>query len=384
MTLDTETANLLAAVGDLLPTIEAASAELGTARKLPDDLVARLADAGVLGMLLPKTLGGLEADPSLFIEVIEQLSYADGAVGWVAAIASATSGYLASRLPESVARSIWKNPQTVVCGNIAVPAGKATPVDGGYRVSGRWPFGSGSYHSEWLAGACTVQSEGVDGQAPEERVVVVPRRDCQLLDNWDVIGLRGTGSTDYVVDDVFVPADHSIDRSAGAHQNGPLYRHRFYLLGHAAHALGVARRALETFEELARVKPMARMDRVLAGKPSAQSDIAQARALVAMANAYLREVVDELWSTVTSGASLTLEQQGRARLVIISSVRNAVRAVDLVYEAAGATSIYEASPLARCFRDIHVASQHAVVQTGGYEVVGQTILGVTPRVPFVF
>jgi alkylation response protein AidB-like acyl-CoA dehydrogenase len=129
---------------------------------------------------------------------------------------------------------------------------------------------------------------------------------------------------------------------------------------------------------------MARTDRVLAAKPSTQSDVAQAVALVAMARAYLREVVSELWGTVTAGGDLSLEQQGRARLAMVSCMRNAVRAVDLVYEAGGATSIYEASPLARCFRDVHVASQHAAVQMASYEVAGQTILGVTPRSPFVF
>ena len=120
---------------------------------------------------------------------------------------------------------------------------------------------------------------------------------------------------------------------------------------------------------------------MLAGKPSAQSDVAQAQAQVAMARAYLHDVVTELWDTVTAGETLSLQQQGRARLAIVSCMRNAVRAVDLVYEAAGASSIFETSPLARCFRDVHVASQHAMVQMTNYELVGQTILGVTPRVP---
>jgi indole-3-acetate monooxygenase len=215
-------------------------------------------------------------------------------------------------------------------------------------------------------------------------IVGTPIRDCELQHNWDVVGLRGTGSTDYVIDDAFVPEVHAFTREHAPVEHGPLYGHRFYLLGHAAHALGIARRAVETFEELARVKPMMRADRVLAGKPSAQSDVAQAHALVAMARAYLHDVVTELWDTVTRGEPLTLQQQGRARLVIVSCMRNAVRAVDLVYEAAGASSIYESSPLARCFRDMHVASQHAMVQTTNYELAGQTILGVTPKIPSVF
>src|SRR5262249_14847642 len=161
----------LRSVDELLPEIEDARGTIDAAGKLPEHVTALLAKAGVFGMLLPQSYGGLELDPLSFIDVIERLSCADGSVGWVAAIASAPSGYPASRLPEPVVRSIWKNPQTVVCGNIAVPAGVAMRVDGGYRVSGRWSFGSGSYNSDWLAAACAVKDAGdrdADTPAPRE------------------------------------------------------------------------------------------------------------------------------------------------------------------------------------------------------------------------
>ena len=159
MTMSTETTQLLAAVDALLPKIEAARAELDAPGALPDWLIAGMADAGVLRMSLPRSLGGLEADPFVTLDVLERLSWADGGVGWVAAIAAATAGFVASRVPHEVAASIWSEPNIVMCGTIGVPAGVATPVDGGYRVSGRWPFGSGSYHSDWLASACNVKAE---------------------------------------------------------------------------------------------------------------------------------------------------------------------------------------------------------------------------------
>ena len=378
--------NLLSAVADLFPAIAAAQAELDATQRLPTDLIAGLADAGVFNMSVPRALGGLEVDPLEMIDVIERLSWADGAVGWIAAIASGTAGYISARLSIAAASSIWSDARTVMCGNMAMPGGIAVAVDGGFRVTGRWAFGSGSYNSDWLASACTVQAsrdEGAVSASPAQCILVLRRQDCELLDTWDVVGLRGTGSTDYAAHDVFVPTDRSIDRAAKALHDGALYRHRFYLLAHAAHALGVAHRSIDTFRELALVKPDGRSDRMLAGRAGIQSDVAQAHALVAMAGAYLREVVRDAWATVSAGASLSLQQQGAARLAIVSCVRNSVQAIDLLYEAAGASSIYETSPLARCFRDIHVASQHAVVQKTAYAVSGQTILDVTPTVPFV-
>ena len=163
----------------------------------------------------------------------------------------------------------------------------------GFRVTGRWPFGSGTYNSDWIASACAVEApDGDEGSATapsEQRVVLVPKKDCQLLDTWDVVGLRGTGSTDYTLTDVFVPKEFAIDRAAPSAHDGPSYRHRFYLLGHAGHALGVAQRAIDSFDELARVKADRRPDRVLAGRASVQSDVAEAHALVGMARAYLRD-----------------------------------------------------------------------------------------------
>ncbi len=386
MEMSHDAAKILLAIDGLLPAIEAVRGALDVERRLPDDLVAALADAGVFSMSMPRALGGLELPPLEMAAVVERISWADGAVGWVAAIGSGTAAYVSSRLPVSVAASIWADARTVVCGSMAIVGGMATVVPRGFRVTGRWPFGSGTSNSDWIASACSI-ADGAEGGTTgpaAQRVVLVPKKDCQLLDTWDVVGLRGTGSTDYTLTDVFVPEEFAIDRAAPAVHDGPSFRHRFYLLGHAPHALGVAQRAIDAFEELARVKADGRVDRVLAGRASVQSDMAEAHALVGMARAYFREVVGEAWETVCAGDPLDLAQQGRVRLAITSCVRNAVRAIDMLYEAAGASSIYETSPLARCFRDIHVASQHAVVQKSSYATSGQTILGVDTAAPFVF
>ncbi len=371
---------LLRAVREFQPIVAAAQESFDSDRRLPDQLIRALNRAGVFRMTMPKKFGGLEVEPAVLLEVIETLSRFDGAVGWVAAIISGTGGYISGMLPESTVAALFEDPDALSCGTLAVPGGRAVATSGGYRVSGRWPFGSGCQHSAWFASACTVH----DGDAPrcaadgtpEMRVVVLGAADCEILDTWDVAGLRGTGSHDYRANGVLVPESQTFVPGTPPIQSGPQFAARFFLLAHAAHAIGIARSALDAFITLAASKRDRRSGRLLRDASATQVVAAEAAGLVDTASALLTQVTAELWRTATAGKAISAAEQMRARLAIVSGVRYSLRAVDLLFEAAGTSSIYQSNPIERCFRDIHVAAQHGVVGRQSLEAAGRVLLGI--------
>jgi alkylation response protein AidB-like acyl-CoA dehydrogenase len=364
---------LLDAVEELAPAIRAASEAIEAERRLPASLVRQLVDAGLFRMMLPRAYGGFEADPLTVFEVVEAVSRVDGSAGWIVMIASGTPAFVAPFLPEDVACDIFvRDPDAVVVGGLA-PGGRAVAVDGGYRVTGRWPFGSGCEFSTWLLSGVVIH----DGDAPRldrqgkpvRRLALLPAAGCTVLDTWHVAGLRGTGSHDYTASDLFVPREHTVAPGEDALiQSGPLYAIRFLLVTHAAHALGVARHAIDAFTAFAALGDVR-------AKPLAQLRAARAEALVSSARAFVLAAMDDAWRAASAGAEVTLAQRVQLRLAITNAVQSAKEAVALLYEAAGGAAIYATSPLERCFRDIHVATQHAIVATPSYELFGRALLG---------
>ena len=219
-------ATLLARARALRPDILAHRAEIETGRKVPASLAKRLREAQMFELWLPSAFGGPELPPADFVAVIEELSRADGSVGWCATVSSVCS-LLAGSLPEAGAREIFSD-HNIVAGTVN-PTGKAVAVEGGYRVTGRWAYGSGIDNSAWVVGNCIVH-DGAEPRrrasgAPEMRFVLFPRDEVEIIDTWRVSGLRGTGSHDFCIQDVFAPEAHSAPAfvSTGA-QPGPLYR----------------------------------------------------------------------------------------------------------------------------------------------------------------
>ena len=363
---------ILDAVAALAPTIRAAGDRIEAERRVPDEIVQGLADAGVLRMMLPRRVGGDELDPASAFAVIEALSRIDGSVGWVAMIAAGTPAFVVPWLPDDVTYALLGQDLSRLMVGALAPRGRAVAVDSGYRVSGRWPFGSGCEHARWLASGAVVH----DGDTPRldergqpvRRLVLLPQESCTIHDTWHVAGLRGTGSHDYSADDLFVPHEHAVDHSLPKHHDRPLYAVKFLLIAHAAHALGVARHALDAFQEQA-----ARGG--LRERPLAQLRLAQAEALVSSSRTYVLSAVDDAWQTANAGVSPSIAQRAAIRLAITNAVQSAAEAVRLLYDAAGGASIYTSSPLERLFRDIHVTTQHAVVATPSYELLGRALLG---------
>ncbi len=383
-TIASET-DLLAAARGLVPLIEQLRDEIERERRLPLPIVEALRAAGVFRMTMPRSLGGMEAHPRAQFEVLEALSMLDASVGWCGYIGG-SAGWFTAYLDEATAREMYPNPDLIAGGAAGRPSGQAVQVDGGFRVSGRWPFGSGAHHCDWLASACMVY----DGDTrrsdaagrPEVRLVLMPANDCELIDTWVTTGLRGSGSVDYAVDDLFVPVERTFSlASSPIVQAGPLYRLRtMFLLNHSAVGLGIGRAAIDALLALATDKKRV-TGTPLREEAYAQAAVARAEALIGSARAYVLAVLDEIWQTLLAGDEASEQQRARFRLAIVNSHTAAVEAVDLMYHTGGGSALYAANPLDRLFRDIHTINQHVVVAPKTYEQSGRVLLGLDPGVP---
>ncbi|MBV8772880.1 MAG: acyl-CoA dehydrogenase family protein [Deltaproteobacteria bacterium] len=377
--------NPLASAKQLIDLIRANADETERGRRLAQPVVDALRSAGLFTMGLPASLGGTETTLLEAVRAIEQISYADGATGWNVMIAFDT-GMWAGYLHQGPARDLIASvSQPILAGSIN-PPGRLTRTTRGYRLSGRWRFGSGCQHADvFIVGAMLYEDDtptaGTNGM-PEMYQVVVPAADITILDTWRVTGLRGTGSHDFIVDNLFVPG-HVVEQLnlAVPLELGPLYACGIipsFAVVKTAVALGIARHAIEALKNLAMEKTLAGQTSVMRERPAVQADLARAEACVRSARALLYESVGELWQEVVQRNQPSMEQRACLRLAAVDGVQRAIHAVDLMYNAAAASAIFESSPLERCFRDAHVIPAHIVVQSNVYEVAGRVLLGLSP------
>ena len=382
--------DLLAAAEAMLPEIRAAADGIDEARRLPEWLVERLAGAGFFHLLTGREHGGVEADPVTAAKVIETLSTASPSVGWVTMILATASFWTVRMVPEEVRREIFSADlpggiqPTVIAGTL-VPHGRAVRVDGGWRVSGQWPFASGCHYAHWMPSASWLHDENgpiLDANgAPQWRAFHVPASDCVILDTWHTSGLKGTGSHDYTMEDVFV-ADNYVKRHSLLEEAvlpGPRYVYpAFNVPMLSAVALGAARGAVDALVELFGGKVDRRNLRPVASAFDKQADLGAAEALAGSARAYLYDTTDRAWELICAGKELPQELRASLRLACTHAVTASVQAVDRAHLAAGASSIYVASPLDRYFRDVHSVSAHAFVRQTTMADGGQLLLGQEP------
>jgi indole-3-acetate monooxygenase len=383
----TNVATLIRAARELAPTIDAVRQDIERQRELPPGLVDAMGAAGMFSLLLPTSLGGSELNVVDYVRVVEELSRIDGSVGWCATVASALSFFAACLRPD-VARRIYDGGRTVVAGAV-MPSGKAFIVDSGYRVTGHWSYGSGIRHSTWVLGNCVVHDRngprhGSNG-APEIRLAIFPTSAVEVIDTWSVSGLRGTGSHDYRVADLFVPDDHTIDYAAPHPvQTGTLYAVPLIsvlAVAIAAVPLGIARSAIDELITLAAAKTPYGSSTLLRDRPTVQADVARAEVLLGSARSYLFSMVGELWEDVAGRVAASMQRRAMVRLACTSAAQASAQAVDLMYNAAGGTAIFETGRLERCFRDVHACTQHIATSTSNYESGGRVLLGLDPGTP---
>jgi alkylation response protein AidB-like acyl-CoA dehydrogenase len=380
---------LIEAAQRITPLVRACRDEGERERRLPAQVLAAMHEARLFGMYIPKALDGLEIDPITSMVVVEEIARADAAAAWNLML-GATYGLWAAFLPEDAAREIYSASDAVVAGALR-PTGRARPVDGGFVVDGRWSFASGISHSAWWNAGCLVERAGGGDKdaprppAPEARLVFFPAADAELIENWDVGGLRGTGSHDYAVSGLFVPRERAIPFDAAPCAPGPLYRlPRQALLDNmmAALPLGIARTAIDTLVEMAAGgKRPAGTGAPLAERTTVQADVARAEALFLSGRALLYDSVAQSWEAAQAGRELSVREVAVLRLARTHAVQAAVQAVDLMYTDAGGAAIYTRNPLERCFRDIHTVTQHVSMNPGNYEVSGRVLLGLDPDRP---
>jgi alkylation response protein AidB-like acyl-CoA dehydrogenase len=363
------------------PAREAAAA-MEAERRCAPELAAAFAEAGLFRLCVPRSLGGVEADPATIVRVIEEISTADASAGWCLMI-GVTTGIVSGYLSEDAAREIYGRSPTVVTGGAFAPLGRATITGGGYRVSGRWPFGSGSQHCAWLMGGSVIVDGGkprlLPSGAPDSRMMIFPASEVRILDTWTVSGLRGTGSHDFEVADVLVPAERSISIvSDRPREPGPLYKFPVFgllALGVASVALGIARRAIDELADLAGAKVPTGSRRKLAERAMVQVAFAESEAALGAARAFLLGTVGEALAAAEAESEMPIAVRTRLRLAATHAARSAAAVVDRMYEAGGATSIYATSPLQRCFRDVHALTQHVMVAPITWEMTGRLLLG---------
>lgn len=384
-TTSTQSLPPLEAARKLAPQIRALADEIERQRELPTELTEAIADSALLRMLMPRSLGGNELDPPTYIRVIEEIARADGSTGWCVNQGSVFATNTAFLAPE-VGRLIWgASPRSTVA-NGPSPTAEAIPVNGGYRVTGEWTFSSGCRHATWLAGFATIMENGqprrhTDG-SPAARYMLFPKEQAEIIDVWQVSGLRGTGSHNFAVRDLFVPSERTVWSYADPlRESSPLYLYPMVLLfacGFASVAIGVARTALDTVIELAGGKKPRGDHDPLRYQGTVQMQIGRAESIWRSARALLHETVREVWEEVSTNRAITLEQRIDLRMATTHAIRLAAEVVDIAYNTSGTTAIYTQHPLQRCFQDIHVITQHIQGRIAHYESIGQFALGLEP------
>jgi len=371
--------------------VAAASNEIEARRRLPPALLDRLHEARLFRLLLPRSSDGIETDPVTFFHVIETIAKADASTAWCLSQAGGCA-MSAAYLDLPVAQAIFSDPRAVLAWGPG-PRVKAVACEGGYRVTGVWSFASGGRHATWLGAHCPVYAaDGSPGREangePLERTMLVRTEDVEWTDIWNTVGLRGTASDQFTLNDFFVRADHSITREFDRERReaGPLYRMgsgTCYQVGFAGVACGIARGALDNFVEMARNKVPRGMKSPLRDNAVVQSGLAQAEVNLRAARGFVLQSMADIWKDLVAGNDIAVAQRVTIRMAATHAIHKAREAVDFAYNAAGATAIFEGHPLERRFRDIHTVTQQLQGRLSHFETVGAWMMGVDADLTFV-
>jgi indole-3-acetate monooxygenase len=399
---ETATDTLLPADPGAQPVVQAAATlrsvirryrdEIDREQRLPKALVEKFHDAGFYSMVMPRALGGLQVDPLTYVSVVELLAEGAGSVGWN--LANNSIGQLVTLgLPDEGVQEIYeRGADTVIAGTAVMGGGQAVAVDGGYRVSGRWPFGTGCQESSWMLGSFQILDGNQPRRSPDGSSVfwrgVFRRSEARIVEgSWDVAGLRATGSFDWTVDDVFLP-----ERRTMVHAGVPLdnqwkrWPGISYALPaqawvgphHSAVITGIGRAGIDALIELAAQKtPRGRTGR-LCENPQVQDAVGRADTLLNAGRAYRSATITEVWNTVAAGKETSLEQRARCRLAAAHAADSAREAMDLMYRHGGSTSYRRDSRLAECWRDLHVVGQAVTLMPEWYPMGGRVLLRMDP------
>ena len=340
-------------------------------RQIPQDVIDAMVDLGLFRLLVPRSVGGLEVDYLDYLAIVQAVATADGSTAWCFN-QNNILGTMASLMPEPLAQEIWSDSRSILC-NGPPAHSEFKQVDGGYSVSGRWNFSSGSRHATWAVGLERIAD-------PTALTCIIPKGEFTFIDTWQVNGLKGTGSFSFEAKDVFVPSSRVYVEAQTPREDGPLYlipRSLFFGSGFGMVALGVARSALDAAIEIAtRKKPQEQT--LLRDQPAIQRIIGQAEATWGAANAFLNEKAVKLWQKALDDHDLPLEHRMELRLASSHAIRQSAQVADMAYSVFGSSAIFESSPIQRKFQDAHAITQQIQGRLEHYDSAGQYLLGFEP------
>ncbi|MFZ0680227.1 acyl-CoA dehydrogenase family protein [Candidatus Binatus sp.] len=372
------------------PIIRAHADRAEREAQMPREVIAAFHDAGLFRILIPRNMGGGELTIPDSLRLCEEVSRIDGSAGWNFAICSGSPlfGYNLSR---AAFEKIYGDPLGVSAGSLNPATTRVVASDGGWRFSGKATYASASAHATYLMAAGMVLRDGapqlVDG-FPVMRAGLFPIKNAKILNTWSTAGMRGTGSNDCEFDNVFVPDEFTFDWlnakspwQRGAFEKIPLQLQ--FVGGLVSVVLGTARHALDTLNEIAQAKVPAATRATLRERSLAQIQYAQAEGLLRAARAYFYNCNDEIWREGEAGETFSIQDRAHARLAVVTAAKLAVQAVDLVADAAGMNSAQTSCPIERCWRDVHTATQHVLMNTARFEVVGRVLFGLDPGSPVI-
>jgi alkylation response protein AidB-like acyl-CoA dehydrogenase len=373
------------------PTLDAARAlqselasraqEMEEVRRLPADLAAKMAEAGLFRMVTPAAYGGLECSPRQIVDAVEAVAEANASAGWCTMI-GATTAMNAAYMEPATAQDVYNDPH-IITGGVFAPMGKAVVDGDDYIVSGRWQWGSGSANCTWLCGGCMVFEDGelrtLPSGRPDTRMMVFPASDVELIDTWHVMGLKGTGSGDLAVENVRVPKARSVSLVADKpYVDGALYKFPAFgllSLGVAATAMGNAKGALQAFIDLGSVKKNQGSRKTLGERATVQSEAARMMAEFRAARAYLHDEIEQTWEIAQNSAEIPVDRQAALRMACTHMVRTGAEITRTYYDLGGGAALFEASELQRRFRDAHAMTQHIVTAPATWELTGRLLFG---------
>ncbi len=364
----------------LRETIQEHRKETEEARRLAPDIVQGLIEAGLCRLVLPASLGGYEADPVTFVRTLEELAGAEASVAWIA-WNNALPCFSMRYLSDATRTELFSDARRLFA-NSTRPSGKAVVADGGFRVSGRWSMVSGCELADWIPVMGMVTED--DGPRllapgiPEMRMAYVPKGSYEIVDTWYVGGLRGTGSHDIVVDDIFVPSEKTFSFLDSAQLDGPIARVPFgatMAAGCAAICLGMAQAALDTLLDLASTKRQVDTGPGLRDRPTVQTLVATTMAEIDAARVLLHTTLQDVWAHCQQGTPVTPEQHARVWRSALHAAQRSKSMLTAVFEAAGTSAVYVDCPIERLHRDIHAVTQHVILGPMWLVEAGRVSLG---------
>lgn len=372
------------------PAISAVADEIEKRQDFPEPLISELHESRLFRLLLPRSLGGEEVEPWVYVAAIEEIARHDGSLGWNMFVAN-SSALIAPFIPFEAARTIYGDPRGLISWG-PPNQNKLLAVPGGYRVTGEWHFSSGYRQATWIGAHGNVVEP--DGSLrlnrfgrPTVRTVLMPKAETKAIHDWHTLGMRGTASEGYSCADVFVPEAFSGTREDPTlrRDKGPLYAFTMqglYACGVAAVALGIARAMLDAFIELAATKTPRYLAR-LADNPSVQSDVARREADIGSARAWLVEILKDVHGRADEVEPIGTTDRARVRLACTQAIHQAEKTADWVYKAAGTSAIFLGTPFERRFRDIHTLSQQIQAREAHFENVGRILFNGDPDGTFM-